>query len=171
MHRLLILAPSLLLIYAAQAPQTVAPSPPPPAGLSVKAVMRHVVNPAAELYWKAAGEVDSAAGEAKRVPKPGDDARWAATLDAAYQLEEAGAALTLPIHARDSDQWMKLSKKLADAGAQAVAAAEARDEAKTFDAGSALYDACFACHAKYIPRPKNSLYNQKLPDDAFKPPT
>ena len=157
---------SLALISAAPAP----PAPPAPAGLSVKAVMRHVVNPAAELYWKAAGEVDSEAGAAKRVPKPGDDARWAATLDAAYQLQEAGAALTLPVHARDADQWMKRSKQLADAGAQAVAAAEAKDEAKTFDAGSALYDSCFACHAKYIPRPANSLYNQKLPDDAFKPP-
>ncbi len=163
MLRRLIALSSLLLISAAPAP-----SPTPP--LSVKRVMRHVVNPAAELFWKAAGEVDSGAGEAKRVPKPGDDARWAATLDAAYQLQEAGAALQLPAHARDSDLWMKRSQQLVDAGAQAVAAAEARDEAKTFDAGSALYDACFACHAKYIPRPANSLYNQKLPDDAFKPP-
>ena len=164
MQRLALLASALALISAVPAPS------PPAAPLSVKAVMRHVVNPAAELYWKAAGEVDSEAGAAKRVPKPGDDARWAATLDAAYQLQEAGAALQLPAHARDADQWMKRSQQLADAGAQAVAAAEAKDESKTFDAGSALYDACFACHAKYIPRPKNSLYNQKLPDDAFKPP-
>jgi hypothetical protein len=72
--------------------------------------------------------------------------------------------------ARDDDRWMKYAQQLASAGVLAVKAAEARDEKQTFDAGSALYDACYACHARYIPRPKNSLYTHKTPDEDFKPP-
>ena len=130
-----------------------APLPAPPRLLPVKDVMRHIVNPAAELYWKSAGEVDDAAGEHHRVPTPQDDARWAATLDAAMALQESGNLLMMQGRARDDGPWMTLSQQLVDAGVTAVSAAAAKDEKKTFDAGSALYEACFACHAKYIPRP------------------
>jgi len=41
-----------------------------------------------------------------------------------------------------------------------MAAAQAKDHDKTFDAGGEIYNACYNCHGKYIPRPKNSLYNQ-----------
>jgi hypothetical protein len=138
--------------------------------LSVREVMRRIVNPAAELYWKAAGEVDTVEGEQHRVPSPEDNARWEATLNAAAALQESGHLLMMQGRARDDQRWMTLSRQLIDAGAQAMTAAQARNEDKTFEAGSALYDACFACHAAYIPRPNNSLYKQRLPDDAFKPP-
>ena len=104
------------------------------------------------------------------MPTPEDQARWAATLDAAMVLQEAGNLLMAPGRARDDGLWMKYARQLVDAGVTAREAALAKDEKKTFDAGSALYNACFACHAKYIPRPANSLYKQHLPDDAFKPP-
>jgi len=150
------------------APQ--APAAAPPRLLPVKDVMRHIVNPAAELYWKAAGEVDDAAGEHHRVPTPEDNARWASTLDAAMTLQESGNLLMMQGRARDDGEWMKRSQQLVDAGITAVQAALSKDEKKTFDGGSAIYNACFACHAKYIPRPANSLYKQHTPDDAFKPP-
>lgn len=142
-----------------------------PAPASVKEVMRGMVNPAAELYWKAGGEVDTEEGAQKRAPTAGDDKRWAETVQAAEILQRSGEVLMQPAIARDTDKWAKFSRQLAAAGTQAVAAAKARDEAKVFEAGSALYDACFACHAAYIPRPANSLYKQRTPDDAFKPPT
>ena len=104
------------------------------------------------------------------MPAPGDDARWNAALDAAYTLQEAGNLLMMPGRARDEGLWMKYAQQLVDAGALAVAAARARDETKTFDAGSALYNACYACHGRYIPRPANSLYRHKTPDEDFKPP-
>ena len=168
--RVLILATTgVLLLEAAQAvpaPPTPPSSPPSP----VRALMRGQVNPAAELYWKAGGEVDTAEGEQHRAPGPEDDARWRATVEAAVSLQKSGRLLSTPAYARDADAWMRFSKQLASAGVQAEAAARARSEEKTFAAGSALYDACFACHSKYIPRPANSLYKQRLPDDAFNEP-
>lgn len=174
MLRPLAILAALSLISAAQVPPPPAALPglvgPPKTVLSVKAVMRHIVNPAAELYWKAGGEVDTEAGAQHRAPTPEDAARWNATIDAAYTLQESGNLLMLQGRARDDDRWMKLSQQLVDAGVLAVAAAEAHDPAKTFAAGSALYDACFACHGRYIPRPANSLYTHKTPDEDFKPP-
>ena len=158
MRRLLLIPSALALLGAAPAPST------------VKEVMRGMVNPAAELYWKAGGEVDTEEGAQKRAPKAGDDARWGETVQAAQMLERSGPVLMQPAIARDTERWSTFSKQLAAAGAQAVAAARARDEAKVFEAGSALYEACYACHAAYIPRPANSLYRQRTPDDAFKPP-
>ncbi len=179
MPRLVPLALGLALLAGAVGSQPLpAPAPVIPPGipfpgktlLTVKEVMRHIVNPAAELYWKAAGEVDTAEGEIHRAPKPEDNDRWAAAVNAAAVLQESGNLLMLQGRARDDKQWMKIAQQLADAGALAKTAAEARDEKKTFDAGSALYDACYACHGRYIPRPKNSLYTHKTPDEAFKPP-
>jgi len=125
----LVLSASLLALVG-EAPPTAPPAHPgvvSPARtlLPVKDVMRHIVNPAAELYWKSAGEDDTEQGVVKHVPGPQDDVRWNAAVDAAMTLQEAG---------------------------------------------SALYNACFECHGRYIPRPKNSLYGHKTPDEDFKPP-
>jgi hypothetical protein len=194
MRRTLVLTTGLVLLAGAGASQPVPSAPAGPSApaataapttattpqpgiaspfknmLPVKDVMRHIVNPAAELYWKDSGEIDTAEGEQHRVPAATDDARWGAAIDAAMTLEEAGNLLMMQGRARDDKQWMRYAQMLSDAGVQAIAAAQARDEQKTFDAGSALYNACYACHGRYIPRPKNSLYSQHLPDDAFKPP-
>jgi len=186
MRRILILTTAVLLLAGAGAsqpipapptapPAVVVPTPPGVASpfknlLPVKDVMRHIVNPAAELYWKDSGEIDTAAGEEHRVPSATDDARWNAAIDAAMTLEEAGNLLMMQGRARDDKQWMRYAQQLSDAGVLAVAAAQARDETKTFDAGSALYNACFNCHGRYIPRPANSLYGHHTPDEDFKPP-
>jgi len=168
----LVFAAGIVCSQTPPPPPVVAPAPPPPPGmLPVKLVMKHIVNPAAELYWKAGGEVDTAEGETKRAPGPEDDARWNAAVDAAAQLEEAGNLLAMPGRARDNDKWMKFAKDLNLAGAQAMKAAEARDSKAVDDAGSALYNACFECHGRYIPRPANSLYKHfNEPDSDFKPP-
>jgi hypothetical protein len=162
---------ALALIGAAPAPPPASAPPPTPKLLSVKEVMRHIVNPAAELYWKAAGEETTEAGTIKHVPTAADDARWNATLDAAMVLQESGNLLLMDGRRIDDDQWAKRARQLVNAGVLAIEAAKARDEQQTFDAGSALYDACFACHAKYIVRPKDSLYNHKTKDEDFKPPS
>jgi len=170
MLRTAALAAGLVLIAGVSLSQTPAPAPPP-GMLPVKLVMKHIVNPAAELYWKAGGEVDTAEGETKRAPTPEDDARWNAAVSAAAQLQEAGNLLAMPGRARDNDKWLKFAGDLNTAGAMAMKAAEARDPKATDDAGSALYNACFECHAKYIPRPANSLYKHyNEPDSDFKPP-
>ena len=100
----LVFAAGIVCSQTPPPPPVVAPAPPPPPGmLPVKLVMKHIVNPAAELYWKAGGEVDTAEGETKRAPGPEDDARWNAAVDAAAQLEEAGNLLAMPGRARDND--------------------------------------------------------------------
>ena len=55
--------------------------------------------------------------------------------------------------------------KLNKAGVAGMAAATAHDHDKTNDAGSAMYDACFQCHGRYIPRPKDSLYKHNIDQD------
>jgi hypothetical protein len=42
-----------------------------------------------------------------------------------------------------------------DAGAMGMAAAQAKNHDKVFDAGSEIYNACYNCHGRYIQRPKD----------------
>jgi hypothetical protein len=60
---------------------------------------------------------------------------------------------------------MKYAQALNSAGIAGMAAATAKDHDKTFDAGSAIYNACFECHGRYIPRPKDSLYKHDIDKD------
>jgi hypothetical protein len=125
--------------------------------LSVRDVMRHIVNPAAETYWKHTGVVDDEKGSNDRTPTAQAD--WDEAVNAAAQVQEAGNLLMMDGRARDpGGPWMKYAQALADAGATGMAAARAKDHDKTFDAGGEIYNACFNCHGKYIPRPKDSLY-------------
>lgn len=158
---------AVLLGVAASAGGAVSQTAPEPPMLSARDLMRHVVNPAAELYWKGSGTVDTEAGAASRAPTT--DATWTALANAAAVVQESGHLLSMPGRARDAD-WMRFSQQMALAGAAGLKAARAKDEDAVFEAGSAMYEACYACHGKYIPRPANSLYRQQLPDDAFKPP-
>lgn len=160
----------LLGAMQTQPPASVVQMPPGTPDTLVRQLMRGMVNPAAELYWKAAGEVDTEEGAQKRVPGPEDAARWKAAADAGVTLQKAGELLAKAPYQRDAGDWVRFSRQLTAAGVQAAAAANARSEEKTFEAGSAVYDACYVCHGKYIPRPANSLYRQQLPDDAFKEP-
>jgi hypothetical protein len=132
--------------------------------LGTKDVMRHIVNPAAEAFWARSGEVDDEKGAHDRTPK--DDENWKVSLDSAAQLVEAGNLLQMEGRARDPNgPWMKYAVQLTNAGLAGMAAAQAKNHDKTFDAGSAMYDACFACHGKYIPRPKDSLYKHDIDKD------
>jgi hypothetical protein len=135
--------------------------------LSDRQLMRMVVNPAAELFWSGGGVEETEAGSANRAPV--SDERWTQLANAAAVLQESGNLLAMDARARDAD-WTRFAKQMNAAGAQALAAAQAKDQDKMFEAGSAVYDACYACHGKFIVRPANSLYKQNLPDDAFKPP-
>jgi hypothetical protein len=126
--------------------------------LSVREVMRHIVNPAAETYWKHTGEIDTTDGATDRTPTA--DADWVETVNAAAQVQEAGNLLMMDGRARDQGPWMKYAQALTNAGALAMAAAQAKDHDRVFNAGGEIYNACFNCHARYIQRPKNSLWKQ-----------
>ena len=146
-----------------------AAAPTPPAGavlLSVKDVMRHIVNPAAEAFWARSGEVDDEKGANDRIPKAEDDANWKVTMDSSAQLVEAGNRLLLDPRVNDaSGAWKKYAIALTNAGLAGMAASQAKNHDKTNDAGSAMYDACFQCHGRYIVRPKDSLYKHDIDQD------
>ena len=151
-------------------PAAVKPGPKPvllsikPVLLSVKDVMRHIVNPAAETYWTHSGEVDDEKGASDRIPT--SQAEWTINIDAAAQIAEAGNLLLMDGRARDPNgPWMKYAVALNAAGVAGMAAATAHDHDKTNAAGNDMYDACFQCHGRYIPRPKDSLYKHDIDKD------
>ena len=156
---------------AAKAPAAAAPTAAKPAVvpadrtmLSVKDVMRRIINPAAETYWAHSGEVDDEKGADDRIPKT--DANWIIDIDSAAQIAEAANLLMMEGRARDPNgPWMRYAVALNKAGIAGMAAATAHDHDKTNDAGSAMYDACFNCHGRYIPRPKDSLYKHDIDKD------
>ena len=140
------------------------PAPAERTLLSVKDVMRHIINPAAETFWAHSGEVDDDKGANDRVPTSQE--QWNINIDTAAQLAEAGNLLMMDGRARDPNgPWMKYALALNKAGVAGMAAATAHDHDKTNDAGSAMYDACFQCHGRYIPRPKDSLYKHNIDQD------
>ena len=154
--------------------QTAKPPPAKPAAaaapqkpatlLSVREVMKHIVNPAAETYWAHTGVVDDEKGSNDRTPT--SQAEWDISINAAAQLEESGNLLMMEGRARDPNgPWMKYAQALVNAGALGMSAATAKDHDKTFDAGGEMYNACFNCHARYIPRPKDSLYKHDIDKD------
>ncbi len=149
--------------------QTPAPAKPASAAsaptlLSVKDVMRHIINPAAETYWAHSGEVDDEKGANDRVPTAQAD--WNINIATAAQIAEAGNLLLMDGRARDPNgPWRTYALALNAAGVAGMAAAAAHNHDKTNDAGSAMYDACFQCHGRYIPRPKDSLYRHDIDKD------
>lgn len=133
-------------------PQTpVVPYGPPGRSLlTVKDLMRHVLNPAAETFWLAGGEVDD--GDTTRQRAPTTDAKWNGALAAAATVMETGNLLTMDGRAVADPQWAKWSADLNRAGLAGVKAAQARDADAVLIAGGDMFDACRACHVKYIPR-------------------
>jgi hypothetical protein len=61
--------------------------------------------------------------------------------------------------------WTYYAQQLIDGGAEALAASRAKNAKAAFDAGSKMYDACYSCHARYIPRPAVSRYTAPFPSD------
>jgi hypothetical protein len=169
------LALTCALPALAQAPTAAKPAPAKAAApaaaipqgrtlLSVKEVMRHIVNPAAETYWAHSGEIDDEKGANDRIPTT--QAEWDISIDTAAQIAESANLLMMDGRARDPNgPWMKYALALNAAGIAGMAAATAHDHDKTNDAGSAMYDACFQCHGRYIPRPKDSLYKHDIDKD------
>lgn len=118
--------------------------------LTVKDLMRHVLNPAAETFWAASGEIDD--GDTTRQRTPTTDARWNGALAAAATVMEAGNLLRMDGRAVADPQWAKWSSDLNKAGLAGIKAAEARDGDGVLISGGDMFDACRACHVKYIPR-------------------
>lgn len=138
---------------------------PGKAMLSVKDLMRHVLNPAAETFWQAGGEI--AEGDEQRARTPTTEARWNGALAAAATVLESGNLLMADGRALNDPDWARWSADLNKAGLTGIQAVQARDGEATFAAGGEMFDACLGCHARYIPRQRQEWAPlPELPDEA-----
>ena len=131
---------------------TTSSAPPFHTTLTTQQLMTFIIDPNATAIWGSVGSVSTDTGTEEKHPKT--DEEWATFRNAAAMLVESGNLLMLDGRAVDKDQWMKTARGMADAAAQVLEAAEAKDVEAYFDAGGALYEACTACHSKYLVGPK-----------------
>ncbi|MEQ1895939.1 MAG: hypothetical protein ABL971_00970 [Vicinamibacterales bacterium] len=135
----------------AQSPPAAAPAPAPAAApksvISINAAMVRVVDHASHELW----EVERA-GKA-----PKTDADWANVVEHATQVATAGALVAVEgtgPNDRDWVQhpaWQRWARDLAEAGAAAIKAAEAKDLKSLTVANGLVVDACMNCHHQFKP--------------------
>lgn len=131
--------------------------------LMLKDVMRYVINPAAENFWQWGGEVDGV------LRTPTNDKEWYSALEASATVVETSNLLLSDPRAQTDPNWTKWVNDLNKAGVHGVKAVQAKDGPGTFAAGSEMFDACLACHYKYIKRPVQKMDPlPDIPDDFFK---
>ena len=144
---------SLMVCACAGEPAARAPEPQPPPFkpvADVRALMESVIAHAAEVYWESVEVVVSDAGIVENYPE--NDEEWEAVWAAGLTLAESGNLLMMAPRARDDGAWMTFAAALVDAGVAAAAAGEAKNPDLVVVAGAQVYDACTACHARYIPQ-------------------
>ena len=125
-----------------------AAAPPFHTAMTTKQLMNWIIDPNATAIWNSVGTVTTDKGTEEKHPKT--DEEWASFRNAAATLVESGNLLMLDGRAQDKDQWMATSRGMADAAAAVLEATEAKDVEAYFDAGGALYEACTACHSRYL---------------------
>ena len=109
--------------------------------------MAHVLEPNAQVYWRAVGWIIDFEGEHELRPETEEE--WLAVENAAFVVAEAGNLLMMDGRALDDGPWMTMSQALIDIGRRAVQVAEERDEQAVFDVGAEMYFVCTQCHATY----------------------
>ncbi len=123
-------------------------------------LMAHVIDYNAWAVWTAQGWIIDAGGIHELFPTT--DAGWDAAESAAFTLAETSNLLLLPGRPRDEERyWVDYAHQLYDASKKAQAMALARDKQGFFDAGGEIYQACVACHNRYVagnmPGPRATL--------------
>jgi hypothetical protein len=125
------------------------PEPPPYKPLADnKLLMQAVVDPNADIIWDAVKTIDTKAGTEEIRPR--NEEQWAAVRNAAVAVAESGNLLMMVPRARDGGEWMTLSRRMIDAGEEAIKAADAKNADRLFTVGGDIYDTCSACHEKYM---------------------
>jgi cytochrome c556 len=133
-------------IRRAPAAQASAPAAAPPVA-SIKQIMRGITGPAANVVFEAVSTTVSAAGIEEHAPKT--DAEWDAVGSSAAALVESANMLIAEGRSIDRDEWVKMSRAMADAGMTALKATQAKDAAGVLAAGEAINTSCDNCHRKY----------------------
>jgi hypothetical protein len=102
----------------------------------------------AEAYWGAVSTVVDKDGVHETFPQ--NDREWQQVWSAGITIGEAGNLLMMPGRARDNGDWMRLAAALVDAGMEGAQAAQSKNTERVLEAGEKIYNACGACHTKYI---------------------
>jgi hypothetical protein len=122
--------------------------PPYDTSSSVRDIMAGIVDPQAEVFWRSSGSNETADGSQTLTPTTAEG--WAAAEHSMTAVAEAGNLLMLPGRARDDGDWIKFARAMTDQALAGRAATRTKDADKMFEVGAALYDACQACHQKYL---------------------
>ena len=125
------------------------PEPPPFKPLADnKMLMAAIVDPNADLVWDAVKTIDTKDGTEEIRPRTEEE--WTAVRNAAVTLAESGNLLMMVPRARDGGEWMTLAQRMIDTSEAAIRAAEAKNPERLFTVGGDIYEACSACHQKYM---------------------
>lgn len=122
--------------------------PPFSAELSMKDLMNHAIDPASDVVWAASGTVVDERGTTDLSPKTKDG--WKMVANNAAILSELANVLMLPGRAPGDPEWNQYANQLHNAAIAAMRAAERQDKAGLFRTGGDVYDACTACHKRYV---------------------
>jgi hypothetical protein len=113
---------------------------------TIDEVMDAIVIPSSQAIFDA---VVYSNGELVSSPQTDDD--WFNLRIHALGVAEAGNLLMMAPRAKDNGDWMTMSADLNDKAMVVAAAAEKKDLDALLKGGSEMYNACTACHAKYVP--------------------
>jgi hypothetical protein len=137
----------LALALAAGCARQPPAAPPYKPVTTVLELMESVIAHAAEAYWDSVQVTVDDAGVHERYPQ--SDEEWEAVWAAALTIAESGNLLMMTPRAVDDGAWMQFARSLIDAGAEAAAAAEAKNVERVFAAGEQVYNVCTGCHGRY----------------------
>lgn len=117
--------------------------------LSMSEYMAHVLEPAADELWSAAGWINDRE-EGYYELYPTDEEGWHRVENFSAMIVEAGNTLLMPGRVQEG-AWSTYAKALSDVGLRAMQASEAQNEEDFFQAGAQIYSVCTACHQAYNP--------------------
>jgi hypothetical protein len=123
---------------------------PPEPDKTVQQLMADDVQPTAQVFWDSVQFISDEAGDHDIFPRT--DAEWQRTRDAATRIVELAELLQTPGYAEGrGEDWIQISKSLAEVGRLAEQAADSKDPDKVFEVGGTMYSVCSGCHQAYPP--------------------
>jgi hypothetical protein len=138
------------VIAGARTTQAATPAEAAPAITSVatvKQLMDGIIGPSATVVFDSVGTIVDATGIHENQPRT--DAEWATVSGSAAALVESANLLVMGNRAIDRQDWLTMSKALADAGMLVLKATEAKDPQGILAAGETLNATCDNCHQRY----------------------
>lgn len=111
--------------------------------------MDGIIIPASQRVFDAVVYVN---GVLEQSPKTDDD--WFQIQMSALAVAEAGNLLMMPPRAKDAGEWLTFSRAMTDSAYRVAQAAEAKNLDLVLQTGGEMYNACTACHEKYLTTPE-----------------